>query len=259
MYALSGFWLVAIYTGDYVSSQETETCTKQINSCACKTPGGYINLEPLDQAKSNGLPKWSNQADANHEDTYYAYNPCTAFTLGTDAGCANVAGCQTQYSVNYATGTQDTANFTTDTTLATMLIYAGSEKRSLKVQLICDKNQEGALSNVAEDLVNPWDYDMTLTTKYACSEIAPPPPGYGGGSSGLSPGSIMLVILFVLIAVYLIAGVLFNKLYKRANGKEVIPNVDFWTELPGLARDGVLFSSNKVKRLTGKRSSYEDV
>ena len=247
-----GFWLLTSYTVD-VSGQATETCTTQINSCACKTPGGFINLDPLDQAKSNGQPKWTNQPDATYPDTSYSYNPCTAFTVGTDGGCVNVAGCQTQYSVNYAIGTQDSAKFSTDTSLGTILTYTTTDGRTLKVQLICDKNQEGALSNVGEALPNPGTYDITLTTKYACSDIGPPPPGYGGGS--LSPGSIMLIIFFVLITVYLVVGVLFNKFYRGTTGKELIPHVDFWTELPGLARDGVLFTFNKAKGLTGKRSS----
>ena len=42
-----------------VNSQGTpaDSCTKQENSCACKTASGWINLEPLDQAKINGQPK----------------------------------------------------------------------------------------------------------------------------------------------------------------------------------------------------------
>ena len=240
-------------------SQSTEACIKKINSCACETEGGYINLEKLDQAKQNGQPKWSAIPDVTLTDTTYAYNPCTAFT--STAPCTSVAGCQTQYSNNYAMGTQESATFQKDTTLGTTLVYTNTGG-TFKVQLVCDADKEGDLTNAAQDPSLPYDYSMTLTTKYACSDIAPPPAGHGGkgsGSSGLSPGSIMLIVFFVCITVYLVGGILFNKFYRGANGKEIVPQVDFWIALPGLARDGALFSWNKVRSLGGKRANYDDV
>ncbi len=38
---------------------------------------------------------------------------------------------------------------------------------------------------------------------------------------------------FVLLAVYFIAGVLFMKYKMNANGREMVPNVEFWASLPG--------------------------
>ena len=40
-----------------VHLQPAESCTEQINSCSCKTENGYINLEPLDEAKNSGQPR----------------------------------------------------------------------------------------------------------------------------------------------------------------------------------------------------------
>ena len=37
----------------------------------------------------------------------------------------------------------------------------------------------------------------------------------------------------VLVVVYIVGGVLFMKFARGAEGKEVIPNVNFWSELPG--------------------------
>jgi hypothetical protein len=36
--------------------------------------------------------------------------------------------------------------------------------------------------------------------------------------------------------VYLIGGLLYNKFAKGASGVEMVPNVDFWKTLPGLAK-----------------------
>ena len=41
---------------------------------------------------------------------------------------------------------------------------------------------------------------------------------------------------FSLFFVYLIAGVAFMKFVKKAEGKEVVPNVNFWTALPELIK-----------------------
>lgn len=36
--------------------------------------------------------------------------------------------------------------------------------------------------------------------------------------------------------VYLVTGILFNKYHKGATGKEVIPNISFWTDFPLLVK-----------------------
>ena len=144
-------WIVFLSKESF--AEKAEACTDHINSCACKTANGFINLEPLDMAKANGKPKWINQLDKHNSTIVYSYNPCTEFTLGTDGACSNVAGCQTVAGppVNYPIGTQDTAKFTTDAALGTILTYTamdpmGQLTRTLKVQLVCDRSQEGALS-----------------------------------------------------------------------------------------------------------------
>ena len=39
--------------------------------------------------------------------------------------------------------------------------------------------------------------------------------------------------------VYIVAGVLFNKLYRKETGKDVLPNTGFWGSLPGLVKVGL--------------------
>ncbi|KAF7987907.1 hypothetical protein HCN44_003770 [Aphidius gifuensis] len=52
----------------------------------------------------------------------------------------------------------------------------------------------------------------------------------------LSTGSILLILLIVFMGLYLIIGVLALKYFQGAVGWELIPNHDFWTNLPGLVR-----------------------
>ena len=40
--------------------------------------------------------------------------------------------------------------------------------------------------------------------------------------------------------VYLVAGILFNKYSKGATGKELIPNVNFWTDFPLLVKVSII-------------------
>jgi cation-dependent mannose-6-phosphate receptor len=71
----------------------------------------------------------------------------------------------------------------------------------------------------------------------------------------LNPLSV-LSSLFVLVAVYFVGGILFNKYYRKMEGREVVPNVAFWADLPGLVKDGAMFIVNKAR---GRDSSYSQV
>lgn len=85
--------------------------------------------------------------------------------------------------------------------------------------------------------------------------------GGGGGDDddgGISGGWIFIIILSSLLVLYLVGGVAFNKFYRHHEGKEIIPNVEFWMALPGLVKDGHLFVWRKARSLTG-RGSYEEM
>lgn len=42
----------------------------------------------------------------------------------------------------------------------------------------------------------------------------------------------------------------FNKLQRKATGVDIIPHRTFWVSIPGLAREGVRFTYNKLTRKT---------
>ena len=42
--------------------------------------------------------------------------------------------------------------------------------------------------------------------------------------------------LVAVLALYLVAGVVFNVAYKKQSGRDLIPNVQFWASLPGLIK-----------------------
>ncbi|CAK9292581.1 unnamed protein product [Gordionus sp. m RMFG-2023] len=59
--------------------------------------------------------------------------------------------------------------------------------------------------------------------------------------SRLSVGSILLFLLFAILSLYFLVGVLYRKCYRRHSGYEILPNHDFWVDLPFLIRDGYMY------------------
>lgn len=85
-------------------------------------------------------------------------------------------------------------------------------------------------------------------TQYACAIS-------GGGSDpgeptagGLSIGSILCIIFFCSTFLYIAIGMGIKYKKYDARGVDMIPNIDFWRELPGLMKDGFNFIVSKVKR-----------
>lgn len=61
-----------------------------------------------------------------------------------------------------------------------------------------------------------------------------------------------------MVVVYLVGGVAYNKFHAKREGIELIPNVSFWMALPGLVKDGHLYTFNKARGLVGGRG-YEEM
>nr|XP_039260122.1 cln5-like protein 1 [Styela clava] len=83
------------------------------------------------------------------------------------------------------------------------------------------------------------------------------PGSSGGGGGGLSGGSIFLIIFFVVLFIYFIGGIIFRKITTDAAGSELIPNKEFWSSLPGLIKDGVMFLVYKCKGESGR--DYDNI
>ena len=75
--------------------------------------------------------------------------------------------------------------------------------------------------------------------------------GGGSGKGGLSGGWIFIIVLIVVSFVYFAGGALFMRYRMGASGVEMVPNLTFWRDLPGLVKDGCSFSWQKVKGWVG--------
>ncbi len=52
-------------------------------------------------------------------------------------------------------------------------------------------------------------------------------------------GGLLLILLAVAIILYFIIGILFMKFKMKAEGINIIPNVNFWKAIPFLFIDGI--------------------
>jgi len=76
--------------------------------------------------------------------------------------------------------------------------------------------------------------------------------GHSGGDDdgGLAGGWIFIIVLGCVTIVYFAGGFAFNRFYRKEEGiTNQIPQYEFWSSLPGLVKDGCVYSYNKVMSL----------
>jgi len=113
--------------------------------------------------------------------------------------------------------------------------------RQIVMNFWCKENVEGT----PYQLSNPTGCSTVIDfeTMYGCSKAAPK-------IGGLSGGSILLIILLVLVVVYIVGGFVFNVKYKgQALGVDAFPHLEFWSTIPGLVKDGAIFTYHKIQAL----------
>nr|XP_022309750.1 uncharacterized protein LOC111115345 [Crassostrea virginica] len=218
------------------------TC-KKVNSCKCELDDGkVINLDPV--AKSNGAA-FMDVMDSGGVDLY-SWNPCKSFSEGS---CTNAAVCQTHSGLQYNCGTQDSAAFGYDDTnnvytitYSADTVSKDNELRTTTLYLYCDQGPD-MFQPIGEAVQGT--YAMIFKSKYACPRE----------DTGISAGTVLIIIFFSLLAVYLIGGVIFQIFVRKNSGKNAIPNASFWFDFPGLVKDGVFF----VIRRGGKKGTYNSI
>ncbi|XP_070566715.1 cation-dependent mannose-6-phosphate receptor-like [Ptychodera flava] len=245
-----------------VISDKCEALVGAQNYCACDykdssgTSLGQVDLRAI-VPKNPPLINMVQGEDSSHK---YSYNPCTPFSQGSSSGsCTNKAACQfVSDGSEYTLGTQESVDYSVDTSNNVKFTYSDTQdtvKRTAEVTLKCDKNARNPKIKVAGEEVATY-YKYEITTQCACpgvceGGVAPSPPQSGG----LSAGSILCIIFFVLLATYFIGGALVNKYARQKDGTEIIPNASFWSDLPYLIKDGFLFAISPCK----KQDAYQQI
>jgi len=116
--------------------------------------------------------------------------------------------------------------------------------RQTYINVLCDPGADiPVIVSVKEDESSLCSYQVNMSTSVVCQG-----GGKSGGGGGFDPGWAIIITAFVLIIAYLTIGVIVKYKKYEARGFELIPNIDFWKELPSLFKDGWAFFLQKVTR-----------
>merc|ERR1711937_916956 len=102
------------------------------------------------------------------------------------------------------------------------------------VEINCNKAAETLTIKDVQQQSGGNVYTISTESKHACDAK----DNGDGEASGLSFGSICLIVMLVLVVVYFVGGFLFLRFAKQREGAEAVPQLEFWKELPGLVVDG---------------------
>eukprot|EP01121_Diplochlamys_sp_Union-15-3_P015857 TRINITY_DN5309_c0_g1_i1.p1 TRINITY_DN5309_c0_g1~~TRINITY_DN5309_c0_g1_i1.p1 ORF type:complete len:274 (+),score=45.23 TRINITY_DN5309_c0_g1_i1:81-824(+) len=184
-------------------------------------------------------------------DSYqYEFQICgSGFSCGVVACKASNAGACQSWDDFMTSGSQACLGTSTPTNVTALDDGQGVEftylngdayravSRVTYVKLKCDKGKDWGTVVFDDSQQANLRFSITILTSRAC--------GVTGGASGLSPGSVILIFLLIVVVLYLVGGVLFNKFKKQATGVEVLPNVGFWKSFFGSVKDGALWIKNR--------------
>jgi len=223
-----------------------------------------ISSENIDMSSMKGTDYTATK------DTYiYKLSVCG---ITQDADCSKASGSICQYFSNPVSYYHKLASFTVSPLPTWSLIDAQDPTKGVQVAFVNgDGCRIGAIGVFLQfpciSTEGPNTFTVTPASDMCSFQINFPTrascPGSndgGSGKSGLSGGSIFLIILVVSISVYLIVGCIYLRKVKGTVGmKESCPNGGFWTALPGLVKDGLAFTWAKLRGLCGGKGEYESM
>ncbi|KAH7821163.1 uncharacterized protein MONOS_17789 [Monocercomonoides exilis] len=119
--------------------------------------------------------------------------------------------------------------------------HHNSGNGAFHIYLRCNKKKLSIVgSKISED---EWSVDFN--TKNGCPLPIP-----------LSFGSVALIVLSCLLALYLLVGIFIQAVLHGKRGLKMLPNWEFWSMLPGLVMDAFRFMFSPC---FGKRKDYVDI
>ncbi|GFS27914.1 cation-dependent mannose-6-phosphate receptor-like isoform X2 [Elysia marginata] len=220
-------------------------CTKDENTCGCKTEKGTISLKKY-------ADKGFKDSDPGTAYVYY-WNPCKDFTIGSSGIPPVTASCVQEISQyeHYDCGSHKTLQTSADKDgNAVFNMDSADTTRHSVVTCRCQEGAGDVFKFIREDPMTPGIYYMSLTGDTCCPQSG----GGQGGSGGLSVGSVLLIVFFVVLVVYLVGGMVVQTVVRKAEGRERIPNLSLWTAVPGLIKDGIRFTCS-----CGKSKGYDSI
>lgn len=232
------------------------TISQSCNDDVIKLDGKKYNIKPI---KDVGMIKTSH---GGHDIEFSVCNPISGLCGWFDCHTKEMySGCVREFADSYCLGlptskpfktvkggiaiSHESGDFLRDT------ICFGQDLINMTIVIMCDKKVSGEpkILDISEpecrkcddnpepgcEPINNKSFIITIGHQSGCPQ------------GGISPGSVMLIIIFVGLAVYLIAGIIINAAVRKKTGAEMIPNSEFWMDLPKLIRDGFRFLVSKIR------------
>lgn len=231
---------------------------RQLDACRCEFENGQgFDIRQV-------LPKEYNYLDTMDPITQdkYFFHPCqdVKFLPTEGKNCSSGDG----YSLcRFNNGTQDYEKLGTIKNSSFLTAEGGQQfivfhlnSVVTSIQLLCLKDNKSYLY-VNQDQIKLRagnETNLVLFSPYACvvtiEEISKP-----------STGGVLLILFLIGTFTYFTIGSIVRFMYLGARGIEVIPNLDFWKDLPGLVRDGISFVRNgcRVQRQGPDPDSYDAI
>jgi hypothetical protein len=137
------------------------------------------------------------------------------------------------------------------------LFFRWDQSVETTIEFICDPNAGlGAMApgpQGAETSFNRFFFEWK--SRIACPVKE---SGNHGRAGGISVGWILITVLGSVVVSYVVLGALYNRfLRKQDRFQTIVPHYDFWIALPGLVKDGIVFSYRNVMRLVRRQTDHE--
>ena len=189
--------------------------------------------------------------------------PAGVYVGQYSAGSADPAACITTAPTTAPKGDDGSCTYTTSQT-------DGSTSRTFAMTFQCDAGSTSVTAPTSFAVTAGFgsSYTYTGTFKYAsmCKGAPGPGPGPGPSPSGLdeyekepcSGGCAFLIVFFIGMFVYFVAAIVFN-IVTGKRGREAAPHTDFWSEIPSLVKDGVMFLVRVITCRASAGAGYQQV
>lgn len=163
--------------------------------------------------------------------------------------CKNTTLClfnRTDYTAK-SIGNTEVVKFSADSNSEKYSIIYPLGNSTTFIKLACSDVFESVLYIKSSDINN---HNFVLFSENSCTFME---------NTGLGTGSVLVILLLVLTSAYLLCGGAVLYFIRGARGREIIPNIDFWTDFPILVKDGAVFLQNGCKPVISNSESYDRI
>ncbi|XP_014469688.1 PREDICTED: cation-dependent mannose-6-phosphate receptor-like [Dinoponera quadriceps] len=220
-------------------------CT-QLGPCVCRLPdNSYYNLTSLADKKEPLI--------ADKDDLTVYFHPCKDISIPISGNlnnpCFNGSGvslCMLEKAkkiINLGT-INDTHMKLSNGNNKFPVFEIHHDNMTSIINIVCVINSDVHFM-IDQVFPDTKTYHFMLVSPYGCKKEP---------QRGLSTGSVLVILFFTFAGIYLIGGAVVLKTLRGATGWEMLPNHDFWCELPLLVRDGIVFTFNCCRA-----NSYERI